>query len=764
MKRIPCSCLLLYCFCFFAGGGLHAQTIQLSPSYPEVTTASGPLELAWFGGLNTPQPQTADLDGDGTDDLYVFDKAGEIHLSLRGLGGDSYNEAPELVAHFPEEIREWVMIRDYNLDDIPDIFTYASAVDGIAVYRGRRRVDGLLEFDLVNFGNPLPQLYFPFEGRPSPIFVSSIDYPAIDDIDFDGDLDILTFSVGGGYVEYYRNMGVERGFGADTLLYELADQCWGGFFESGLSPALDLGSGPGDCFNNLLGPGGGGRPRHSGSTLLTLDYNGNGLSDIMLGDISFDGLVLGFNNGSREQAWISAQDSVWKEDGVEADIPSFPAGFHLDVDQDGARDLVASPSVTLNGTDVEVMWYYRNVGSDAEPEFVLQKKTLLVDEMIDVGTSANVTTFDYDADGRPDLVVGNNDEFTGTNFLDSRLRLFRNVTPSGGAITFELVSEDYLGLSAFMTTSWGYAPAFGDLDGDGDEDVIIGERSGKIVFGENTAGAGREATFAPLQFEWLGIDAGQFSKPALADLDRDGLLDILLGGFDGRIRFYRNIGTATEPAFDPSTSAAGNVLQLGGINTNAPGVSTGHPTPAVVQNDDFTLVISGNRSGTIEVYRFGADSAYTEPFTLLTKTVDSLDLGAFTNPALADFDGDRVLEMVVGNERGGISFYETDLRNDLSTGLFSAVRPAFDFSVFPNPVADELTISGLPAGVREVALLDVQGRVLRSTTLQTTAYNLPSTHAAQTQVQWRLKELSAGVYFVRASGPEGVATRRVVHL
>ena len=204
------------------------------------------------------------------------------------------------------------------------------------------------------------------------------------------------------------------------------------------------------------------------------------------------------------------------------------------------------------------------------------------------------------------------------------------------------------------------------------------------------------------------------------------------------------------------------MLQLGGINTNAPGVSTGHPTPAVVQNDDFTLILSGNRSGTIELYRFGADSAYTEPFTLLTKTVDSLDLGAFTNPTLADFDGDGVLEMVVGNERGGLSFYGTDLRNDLSTGLFSAVRPAFDFSVFPNPVADELTISGLPASVREVALLDVQGRVLRSTDLSSTAQ--PSTQGARPQVQWRLEELSAGVYFVRASGPEGIATRRVVHL
>ncbi|MFK8162341.1 MAG: T9SS type A sorting domain-containing protein [Lewinella sp.] len=732
---------------------LMAQTIELTPTYPVVEVEGRPLPLAWFGGLNTPQTQAEDLDGDGIDDLYFFDKAGEIHLAMRGDGNGNYEEAPELTKHFPDSTSGWIMLRDFDVDGTPDMFTYAEGVDGVRVLGGHRRTDGLLEFSLIEFAGPLPLLSFPFEGNRPFIFVTGIDYPAVEDFDFDGDLDLITFSVNGGYVEYYKNQSVERGFGTDTLIYTLESQCWGGFFESGITTKLDLAPGPDDCFDNLVAPSGGGRPRHSGSSITAFDYDGNGLLDVMLGDVSFDRLTLGLNNGSVSRAWISAQDSVWNQNGTIVDIASFPVAFHVDIDQDGARDIIASPSVVLNGSDVGVMWYYRNEGTDAAPSFVFQDDRKLVRDMIDLGTSASVTVFDYDADGRPDLVLGNNDEYTPDNSLDSRLRLLRNVTPNGGDIAFELVDEDYLGMSAFQTTGWAFAPTFGDLDDDGDLDVVIGNRDGKLFYGENTAGPGNTATFAQLVFAWQGLDAGQFSKPFLSDLDRDGKTDLLVGGFDGRIRFYHNVGTATAPAFNEEVTAAGNMIQLGGINTNAPGVSTGHPNPWVIQNPNYTLVLSGNRTGNIQAYRFGVDSAHTEPFTLLNKKVDDLDVGGFSNPGFGDFDGDGKLEVVVGNQRGGVTFFRSNLNEDATTGLFAAARPDFDFAISPNPIDELLTISGWPRGaVRELALLDVNGRVLRTEQVQ----------QARTQVQWKLEGLSAGVYVVRASGVGGVATRKVV--
>lgn len=737
-----------------------AQSFEFTRAYPEVEANDAPLPLAWLGGLNAPQTQILDLDGDGRNDVYFFDKAGQIHLALRQLENGSYAVAPELVSHFPPDIEQWIALRDFDQDGVQDIFSYAPLVDGIRVFRGSRRADGLLEFSLIDFGDPLPQIYTPLGSGRSPLFVSNIDYPAIDDIDFDGDLDILTFAVNGGYLEHYQNLSVERGFGTDTLIFELVDQCWGGFFESGITTALDLAAAPGDCFDNLTAPGSPGRPRHSGSTVLSLDYDGNGLKDIMLGDISFRFLVLGLNNGSVADAWISSQDSTWNTNDVPAVIPSFPSAFHLDVDQDGDRDIVASPSVTLNGQDTDVMWYYRNEGSDAAPEFNFVQTDLYIDQMLDFGSTTNIAVFDENADGRPDLVVGNNDQYTGTNILDSRLRLLRNVTPPGGEIAFELVDEDYLGLSNFASTTWAFAPAFEDMDNDGDKDVVLGERIGKLIYAENTAGPGNPATFGNFQFEWQGIDAGQFSKPFLSDLDRDGKTDLLVGGFDGRVRFYRNLGTDTAPAFAPETNAPGNLIQLGGINVNTPGVSTGHPTPWVIQNPDFTLVMVGNRSGLVEAYRFGIDSAYTDPFTLLTKSAGDLDVGGFANPGFGDFDGDGLLEMVVGNQRGGANFFGTNLKEDGTTGLFSANVPDFKFEVYPNPATDQITIAGLPRGIRKLELLDVTGRVLRQRTVQgaRSQATVPNTYG----VQWDVNGLSAGVYLMRASGASGVGVRRVV--
>jgi len=747
------SLYLLPLFLLSLTSCLSAQQIALTPAYPPVTFNGEDLPLAWFGGLNTPQPQSEDLDGDGTPDLFIFDKAGEVHLAMKGDGSGNYEEAPELVRHFPKDIEKWMMLRDYNRDGTPDIFAYRPQVDAVKVYQGKRRPDGLLEFELLDFGQTFAVLHYPFEGVQTPIFVSNIDYPAIDDLDYDGDLDLITFSVNGGNIQYFKNQSIERGFGTDTMIFTFEERCWGGFFESGLTTALDLSPAPGGCFTNLDGPDVTTTGRHSGSTITTLDYSGNGRKDVFLGDVSFNNLVLGFNTGTVEEAWISAQDTAWNDDGVITDIRSFPTAFHIDVDQDGVRDLVASPSATLNGDDVRVMWYYRNEGTEAAPDFVFKNNRQLVDRMLDFGTSANVTTFDYDADGRTDLVVGNNDEFIRTNGLDSRLRVLRNVTPAGGEIAFALVDEDYLGMSAFQSTGWAFAPTFGDMDDDGDLDVVIGDRGGKLFYGENTAGPGNPATFAQLVFEWRGIDAGQFSKPHIADLDRDGLNDLLVGGFDGRIRFYRNVGTATAPVFDPDVAAEGNMIQLGGINANTTGVSTGHPNPWVIQNPDYTLVMAGDRAGGLQVYRFGIDSAYTDPFTLVTRAADSVSVGGFSNPGFADFDGDGKLELVMGTQRGGVTFFRTNLNPDATTSLFAPVRPTFDFTVAPNPASGVLTVSGWPAGeVSTASLLDINGRTLRTMPLS----------RAGTRVRWEVDGLVAGVYLVRLSGPGGVATRKVV--
>ena len=740
------SVLLLFLLSLSSRG--PAQ-IMLAPAFPEVLGADEqPLPLAWMGGLDAPQYNAADLDGDGLQDLLLFDRAGDAVIALRGDGNGNYQPAPALAAGFPADLTDWLLLRDYDSDGVQDLFAYSAAFDGFRVYRGGRNADGLLTFPTVP---TYAGLRYPLSnGTTTPVFITSVDYPAIDDLDGDGDLDLLTFSVGGGYVEYYRNQSVERGFGTDTLLYTLESECWGGFFESGLGPALNLAEAPGECFSRLRGEEV--DSRHAGSTTLTIDIDGNGLKDVMLGDISYESITLGLNTGTLQEAYISSQDASWPSDGTPVNVPFFPGIYHLDVDQDGVRDLVASPSQTLNAENVDVGWYYRNVGTEARPDFVFQDSQLLVRHSIDYGSRSTPAAFDFDADGRPDLVVGNGEEYSDGFNLNSQLRLLRNITPPDGPVTFAVVQDDYLGLSQFQNQSSGFAPTFGDLDGDGDLDALIGESGGRLIYVENTAGPGRPATFADPVFGYMDIDAGQLSKPTLADLDRDGLTDLIVGEFRGGIQYYRNLGTVGNPRFDPDPQTAENTALLGGINTNSPGLSAGHAAPTVITYADRFLLLTGNRRGTLEAYSF-TDPA-TASFTTLSEAVQDLDLGAFTTPTAADFDQDGRLDLILGNQRGGLTYYTTDLAAELGTPIFTPPAPAFRFSIAPNPTRTTALLQDLPGTqVQGLSVTNELGQlVLRQSIPHQRTYSLAT-------AGW-----PRGHYTVSIVTAEGMASQKLVVL
>ena len=75
---------------------------------------------------------------------------------------------------------------------------------------------------------------------PQVLIATNADYPAIVDLDGDGDLDILTFGVLGTFIEKHRNLSVERFGHRDSLVFEKTDPCWGRVAESEENNAMYL--------------------------------------------------------------------------------------------------------------------------------------------------------------------------------------------------------------------------------------------------------------------------------------------------------------------------------------------------------------------------------------------------------------------------------------------------------------------------------------------------------------------------------------------
>ena len=79
-------------------------------------------------------------------------------------------------------------------------------IPGIEVWKGNDK-DGKLSFELLeNSEQAFDILYVPISNGHTQIYVSVIDFPAIDDLDGDGDLDVLSFEPGGTKVTFYKNI------------------------------------------------------------------------------------------------------------------------------------------------------------------------------------------------------------------------------------------------------------------------------------------------------------------------------------------------------------------------------------------------------------------------------------------------------------------------------------------------------------------------------------------------------------------------------
>jgi hypothetical protein len=230
-----------------------------------------------------------------------------------------------------------------------------------------------------------------------------------------------------------------------------------------------------------------------------------------------------------------------------------------------------------------------------------------------VGGDASPTLVDLDDDGDLDALLCNGEGNT---------LLFANSGTSSAPAFAPPVTNPF----GLADVGDGAAPAFGDVDGDGDLDAFVSEEEGDTFFFSNSGAATAPSFAAPLANPF-GLASFEFDPaPALADLDDDGDLDVVLGRSDGNTLFFENTGTATAPALAaPLTNAFG----LGDVGSDA------RPTFADIDGDRDLDAFVGRSDGHVIFFENLAalcpgapDAGCTEGFAAGALSVNERKAGA----------------------------------------------------------------------------------------------------------------------------------------
>jgi hypothetical protein len=204
-----------------------------------------------------------------------------------------------------------------------------------------------------------------------------------------------------------------------------------------------------------------------------------------------------------------------------------------------------------------------------------------------------------------------------------------------------------------------------DLDGDGLLELLVGEENGTVLRYEQVA-ATNTKSFDPFSFTKstlftnpLGTatsgapNGGSYPRPTVADLDNNGLLDVLIGSNDGTLRRYEQTAAnaATFTTLGQMRDDKGVVIDAGDVDK---------PLLTDYDGDGYLDMLLGNQAGNIALYTQSTanSTVFRKINNLTTNGTSVINVGGYAAPSITDIDGNGLLDLFVGNANGTIYRFE----------------------------------------------------------------------------------------------------------
>lgn len=483
--------------------------------------------------------------------------------------------------------------------------------------------------------------------------VGSYANPAWGDIDNDG-LDDLLVGNGPGNVHYYRNLG--DGYFEDMGL--LTNE----------TPVTNIGNIIGTYCNPFI-----------------TDWDEDGDTDIFCGTTLSGHIYYLTNNGDD----VFTGRGRLTEGLINFLDPGSKSGpFFLDWNGDGDRDLI----VGNYWGDVK---YYENNGGVGNISFTYSNYLQWTDginayNIAGQGNDVVPWMVDWDGDTREDLITSNH---TGVYLWERAIANLFNPP-------IQLVSSADIEINARAV----------DWNGDGYYDLVVGGQGGSVKYYRNDG----LDNFQSMSFQDASGDMRvlPWSSPFPVDFDGDGILDLIVGADTGDVWYFK--GTA------PGSPIMQFVQILRGSGTpqaiRVGGMGFGMASPFSVDwdNDDLDDLIVGEINGYAWLFTNDGDETFSSVGKAYNETGKELRTnGQSSAVSVGDWDGDMLLDLVVGDSNGYVEFWKRTIVpgytfNFTNTGRLWADGDLLKVSGNACPYADDWNADG------DLDLLvgDVTGRVV----------------------------------------------------